>query len=281
VNHPVSPSPQGQKTKQKERNTVTLALATPDRQDQSNTHYVVFSSQDNCLIPCWHQHETIRHAVASCVRNIDDTVKAFTDGRERPLTDDELWILFRATVELLLEQKQLALQDDITEELNRRAFLDVLKVESTHSRRSHSPLTVVYIDLDGFKKVNDTLGHGMGNEVLKAVARTIKSTLRETDWVARLHGDEYALLLLDTNCEKAKIAMEKVQKALRDEMKAKGWRVTFSIGVVTFRNPAKPDYMLDQADKVMFSVKKTGKNRISYLTVDGDNPPFSIREMEP
>jgi diguanylate cyclase (GGDEF)-like protein len=260
---------------------VTRALATPDRQDQSNTHYVVFSSQDNCLLPCWHQHPTIRHAVASCVQNIDDTVKAFTDGRERPLTDEELWILFRATVELLLEEKQLARQDDITEELNRRAFLDVLNIESAHSRRSRSPLTVAYMDLDGFKRVNDSLGHAMGNEVLKAVAHTIKSTLRETDWVARLHGDEYALLLLDTNCEKAKVAMEKVRTALKSGMKAHGWKITFSIGVVTFRNPANPGYMLDQADKVMLSVKKTGKNRVSYLTLDGDNPPFSTWEIEP
>jgi diguanylate cyclase (GGDEF)-like protein len=281
VNHPVSPSPQAKRHEKERANTVICAHATLDRQDQSNTHYVVFSSQDNCLIPCWHQHPTIRDAVASCVRNIDDTVKAFTDGRERPFTAEEQALLVRALKELYVSERELADRDDITGVLNRRAFINAVIYESTRSRRSRRPLTIAYIDLDRFKRVNDTLGHNTGNEVLEVVAFTMKNTVRDTDSVSRLHGDEYALLLPETNQENAKVVMEKLGKALKDKMNAKGWKITFSMGVVTFRNPGKPDYMLDQADKVMFSVKKTGKNRISYLTLDGDDLPFSIREMEP
>jgi diguanylate cyclase (GGDEF)-like protein len=281
VNHPVSPSPQGQKIIKREKNTVTRALATPDRQDQSTTHYVAFSSQDNCLIPCWHQHQTIRHAVASCVRNIDDTVKAFTDGRERPLTAEEQDLLRKALLELYVGERELADRDDITGVLNRRAFIKAVMSESIRSRRSRRPLTVAYIDLDRFKKVNDTLGHNIGNMALETVACTMKSTLRDTDSVSRLHGDEYALLLPETNQENAKVVIEKLRTALKSEMKAKGWKITFSIGVVTFRNPANENYMLDQADKVMLSVKKTGKNRVAYLTLDGNDSPFLTREMKP
>jgi diguanylate cyclase (GGDEF)-like protein len=254
---------------------VIRANATPDRQDESTTHYVAFSFQDNCLIPCWHQHNTIREAVASCIRNIDDTVKAITDGRERPLTAEEQAILFRALLELYLEEKEVAHRDDITGTLNKRAFVEVLTHESKRSRRLRRPLSVVYVDLDGFKKVNDVLLHSTGDKVLEVVARTMKRTLREMDFVSRLHGDEYALLLSETSYENAHVVVDKLRAALKSEMKAHGWKITFSIGVVTFRNPPNaPDYMIDQADKVMLSVKKTGKNRVSYLVLDGNNPKF-------
>lgn len=257
------------------------AHATPDGQDQSTTHYVAFSFQDNCLIPCWHRHQTIREAVASCIRNIDDTVKAFTDGRERLLSAEEHSLLFRALLELYLEEKELACRDDITGELNRRAFIEVLTYESKRARRFRRPLSVAYLDLDGFKKVNDILGHSTGNKVLSVVARAMKTTLRDMDSVARLHGDEYALLLPETNCENVKVVMEKLRAALKSEMKANGWKITISIGVVTFRNPLRAEYMIDVTDKVMLSVKRAGKNRISYLVLDGDDLEFSTGEMKP
>jgi diguanylate cyclase (GGDEF)-like protein len=260
---------------------VIRANATPDRQEQSTTHYVAFSFQDNCLLPCWHQHNTIREAVASCIQSIDDIVKAFTDGRERPLTVEEQAILFKALLELLLEERELAHRDDITGALNRRALIEALTYESKRSRRFRRPLSIAYIDLDGFKKVNDLLRHSTGDKVLEVVARTMKRTLREMDSVSRLHGDEYALLLPETSYENAKVVVDKLRAALKSEMKANGWKITFSIGVVTFKTPPRtPEYMIDQADKVMLSVKKTGKNRVSYLVLDGDDLGFSTREVE-
>jgi diguanylate cyclase (GGDEF)-like protein len=256
---------------------VIRPIATLDRQDQSSTHYVAFSVQDNCLIPCWHQHNTIREAVASCIQSVDDTVRAFSDGRERPFTAEEHAILFRALLELFLEEKELAHRDDITGALNRRAFIEALAYESKRSRRFQCPLTVAYLDLDGFKRVNDTLGHGTGNKILEAVGRTMKNTLREMDSISRLHGDEYALLLAETSCENAKVVMEKLRIALRSEMKANGWKITFSIGVVTFRNPQRtPEGMINEADKLMLSVKNSGKNRVAYLVLDG-NLDFQFR----
>ena len=252
------------------------ANATPDRQDQSTTHYVAFSSQDNCLIPCWHHHKTIRDAVASCIRSIEDTVRAFTDGRERPLTDEEWDTFRRALLELLLEARELACRDHNTGAFNEPKFREVLRDEIKRSHRFRRPLTVAYLDLDGFKKVNDTRGHNAGDKILKVVAETMQSTVREMDSVSHLHGDEFALLFPETNGENARVVGDKLRAALKAAMKENGWKITFSIGVVTFRDPpSSPDYMISQADKVMLSVKKTGKNRVSYLVLDGIDLGFS------
>ena len=113
----------------------------------------------------------------------------------------------------------------------------------------------------------DTLGHSTGDEVLKIVASTMRSTLREVDSVARLHGDEFALLLPDTG--DARVVLEKLRKALKDVMKQHQLKVTFSGGAVTFKAPpATPEYMINAAEKHMRSVKQMGKNRISYLVLD-------------
>ena len=251
------------------------ANAVPDRQDQSSTHYVAVSIQDNCLIPCWHHHQTIRESVTSCIRGVEDTVKAFTDGRERPLTTEE-WDAFRkALLELLLEARELASRDN-TGAFSKCKFRELVSEESKRSRRSRRPLTIAYLDLDGFKRMNDTCGHRTGDKVLKIVAETMQSVLREMDSVSHLHGDEFALLLPETTGENAKVVADKLRAALRSAMKANGWKITFSIGVVTFRNPLSvPDYMIHEADKLMLSVKNTGKNRVAYLVLDGNALGFS------
>jgi predicted signal transduction protein with EAL and GGDEF domain len=92
----------------------------------------------------------------------------------------------------------------------------------------------------------------------------------------QLHGDEFALLFPETNGENARVVGDKLRAALKAAMKGNGRKITFSIGVVTFKNPPiSPDYMISQADKVMLSVKKTGKNRVSYLVLDGIDLGFS------
>ena len=200
----------------------------PEPQDGSITYYVAYWVQENCPIPCCHQHKTISEAVACCVQGADGCVKAFTDGRERALTKQEYERFIRELLALCHDQRELLYQDDMTGALNGRAFREVLGRESRafraalwyenkRSRRYRLPLTVVYIDLDGFKRVNDTLGHSTGDEVLKIVASTMRSTFREVDSVARLHGDEFALLLPDTG--DARVVLEKLRKALKDVMK--------------------------------------------------------------
>ncbi len=170
-----------------------------------------------------------------------------------------LWALY-------LRERELSREDFKTGTLNERAFKEILDSEIKRSRRHVRPLTVLYIDLDNFKLVNDSLGHKTGNSVLRVATRTMQSTLREVDFVARLHGDEFALLLPETSAENVPLVLNKLQKVLREAMIAMQWPVTFSIGAVTFKTPTvSAECMLDEADKVMYSAKHAGKNRVAHM----------------
>jgi len=168
--------------------------------------------------------------------------------------------------------KELTHLDPVTGALSRHGFIEALEDASKRSRRYLHPLTVAYFDLDSFKLVNDLLGHETGNSVLRVVARTIKKTLREMDVVARLGGDEFALLLSETSAENVLGVLNKIQSALLEAMQANDWRVTFSIGAITFNTPlATAEEMIAKADELMYSVKLSGKNRIEHQFVDQPN----------
>ena len=168
--------------------------------------------------------------------------------------------------------KKLTRHDDLTGALNRRGFIEVLGDESKRSRRYFHPLTVVYVDVDDFKLVNDIDGHKTGNSVLREVARTMQSALREMDFVARLGGDEFALLLSETRAESVRMVLDKLQTALMNAVNAHNWRVTFSIGAVTFNDPlATAEEMIAKADELMYSVKLRGKNHIEHMMLNMPN----------
>jgi diguanylate cyclase (GGDEF)-like protein len=241
---------------------------TLDKQDESTSHYVACSIQDNCQLPCWHRHKTVAEA-AACIQSVGGFVRAVANGRMRFLTYEEQEGLVTALSALYFAEKELSRKDDTTGALNKRAFREVVGYEIKRTRRQLRPLTLAYIDLDGFKEVNDELGHDIGDLVLKVVVWTMQSTLREADAVARFGGDEFALLLPEASGQNARLVLDKLQKALKNAMKGYQWEVTFSVGAVTFRNPpATPDYMINTAEKAMRSVKRAGKNHISYLVLD-------------
>lgn len=168
----------------------------------------------------------------------------------------------RKEVELVAK---LARTDSLTGVFNSRHFYEVANIELSRASRYGRPFTVVYIDLDGFKAVNDTLGHQVGDEVLRSVAQTIRQNLRATDCVARLGGDEYAVLLSESTHAASSGYLVKMQRQLLDEMQRHGWAVTFSIGAMTFdKVPASLDAMIGAADKLMYEVKQNGKNSIRH-----------------
>jgi diguanylate cyclase (GGDEF)-like protein len=235
---------------------------------ECGTHYVAYWSEENLVILCGHQHTALSEAVA-CIQGADGSVKAVTDSQERTLTAEEKDDLCRSLVALYLRARELSRRDTKTGALNDRAFKELLSYEIKRSRRNVVPLTLVSLDLDGFKDINDNLGHPTGDLVLKVVTWTMQAALREIDSVARLGGDEFALLLPETSAEGARLVLDKLQNALKNAMKTYQWTVTFSVGVVTFKTPpTTAEYMIDMADKAMLLVKKTGKNRVSYLALD-------------
>jgi len=164
----------------------------------------------------------------------------------------------------LQKERDLARQDPLTGLANRRAFLETAEDEKERSRRYHHCFNIAYIDLDGFKKVNDTLGHAVGDAVLRQVAKTLRANLRSTDAVARLGGDEFAILLVETDAASAEKVLRKLHSLLRTAMKANGWNVDFSIGLASYLCPPESiDNIIRTADGLMYSVKARGKGNLA------------------
>ncbi len=158
----------------------------------------------------------------------------------------------------------LSRTDPLTEISNRRCFLDAAGNELARARRTGRPFALMYLDLDDFKHVNDTLGHQAGDALLRTIGAELRAAVRSTDAVARLGGDEFAVLLPETNGDGAADAAAKVRARLASCMSRGGWPVTFSIGVVSCATlPESVASVLETADRLMYSVKKAGKNGLA------------------
>lgn len=166
---------------------------------------------------------------------------------------------------LLNAARQLASTDYLTGVANSRSFHQLATVELARARRYNHPLTVAYIDLDNFKKINDLFGHNTGDSVLRLVAQAIKKGVRSVDLAGRLGGDEFGLLLPETDYESAHVLLHKLQKNLLESMEQNKWSVTFSIGAITFTVlPADIDDMIIKVDNLMYAVKNSGKNAVKH-----------------
>ncbi len=167
------------------------------------------------------------------------------------------------------QECSLSRTDFLTGLPNRYAFYDVVAWELERQRRYGGPLSVIYLDCDNFKQVNDAFGHSAGDNLLKTVAREIERNVRSTDLPARLGGDEYAVLLPETSGEAALGVAQALRGALIQAMRAHGWDVTFSIGVAGFQSPPSGvDELIDAADRLMYRAKQAGKDRIAYEAYD-------------
>jgi diguanylate cyclase (GGDEF)-like protein len=171
----------------------------------------------------------------------------------------------------LLHEKELARTDFLTGLANSRCFYEVCEIEAQRARRYDRPMTLVYIDVDDFKSVNDRNGHSGGDALLRCVGDTIRATIRQTDTAARWGGDEFVVLLPETDRDQAATAVEKLQTQLLERTRAFGWPVTFSIGVGTIWRPAGTvDSFVARVDGLMYRSKHSGKNSVSYETWEGE-----------
>jgi diguanylate cyclase (GGDEF)-like protein len=165
----------------------------------------------------------------------------------------------------------LAQNDFLTGAYNSRAFYRLAEEERARSRRYRHPITLAYMDIDNFKTVNDTHGHGTGDALLIAVTRTLRAHLRRTDILARMGGDEFAVLLPETDAASAQQAFTKLEKALRAMAENQAWPVTFSIGVVTYPvAPGLTESMVQAADHLMYTVKNGNKNAVAFAVEPED-----------
>ncbi len=168
----------------------------------------------------------------------------------------------------LLRAERVSRVDVLTEAFTSAFFYESLDREIDRLSRYGRPLTIAYVDLDGFKAVNDQYGHLAGDKVLRIVAEGARSRLRKTDLVARMGGDEFAFLCPETDEGSARFVIDGVVDRLGEEMRAGGWPVTFSVGVVTCHEvPTGSEGLVKMADDLMYSVKLDTKDGVKYASL--------------
>jgi diguanylate cyclase (GGDEF)-like protein len=190
--------------------------------------------------------------------------------------DALVWLALYVSSALMIAQfrrlydheRYLSRIDPLTRIENRRALLEAAARAKSFSDRQQTPLSIAYLDLDGFKQLNDYLGHASGDQVLLVTATTIRNVVRPTDVVARIGGDEFAILIPGTDTDTAARIMYRVRSELVRAMQDRGWQVTCSIGLASFSPPvASVDDMLRAADQTMYAAKNMGKNRLEQREI--------------
>jgi diguanylate cyclase (GGDEF)-like protein len=168
----------------------------------------------------------------------------------------------------LRREEVLSRSDSTTGLANGRHFTEVLEVELSRLHRYQHPFSMAYIDLDNFKGVNDSFGHTVGDHLLSEVACALKEGVRTADTVARLGGDEFAILFPETPQPEARTVLDRLKEAVENMTRNRGWRVTMSVGLVTFNSsPACAEDVIKAADDLMYAVKHAGKAGIRELSL--------------
>ncbi len=171
----------------------------------------------------------------------------------------------------LARERTLSRTDPLCALLNSRAFYEESDRLLALCRRGRRPVTLAYLDLDNFKAVNDRFGHKAGDEVLRAVAKGLQSSIRSADLGARLGGDEFAILLPELSADAVRKTLERLRDTLRQASVDPSGAVTVSMGAVTFLEaPADVETMVQAADSVMYSAKSDGKDRLHLQIISGD-----------
>jgi diguanylate cyclase (GGDEF)-like protein/PAS domain S-box-containing protein len=163
-----------------------------------------------------------------------------------------------------------AYHDTLTGLPNRALFRDRLTVALAHARRTRTPVAVMFLDLDSFKLVNDTLGHSLGDELLKVVATRLKGVLREEDTIARMGGDEFTVLVANiTSTDDAPVIAQKLLDTVAQPARVEGHElfVTTSLGIALYPNDGdSAESLLKNADNAMYRAKELGRNLYQLCT---------------
>lgn len=162
--------------------------------------------------------------------------------------------------------RRMSLTDELTQLYNKRFLDSRLQSEVDHAMRSAQPLSVLVLDVDHLKQFNDTFGHAAGDLVLITVAQVMRQRLRTSDFATRSGGDEFVVIMPDTNLEQARWAAERIQAGIyeHDFQLSQGpqVRATLSVGVAQYQGEEIPSRLLERADQAMYQAKQEGKNRV-------------------
>lgn len=226
----------------------------PDLRDQLNQGIATLTPQERQSIT--NQHVSINVQTAIDYRLLINVVIGFSVL----LLSNLIWaIKLRRVNKQLLRASQT---DRLTGLYNRAALDELLAKELERSERYGRTLSVVLIDLDQFKRVNDELGHLVGDRVLIAFADVLRATLRNYDTAGRWGGEEFLILCPETNAEQARVVAERICAATRVRPFETGWRQTVSIGFAELRPRDSIDALLRRADEALYQAKNSGRDRV-------------------
>jgi len=188
-------------------------------------------------------------------------------------------MLLTALRQSLRDQQLLARTDALTGLYSRRVFEERLVHDLALADRRNGVLTLAYVDIDDFGRVNETYGHTGGDRVLQLIGRVFRESLREADTAARLGGDEFALVLPDADSDGARQTVAKLEQELRKAFAAGHLEVTCSIGVVTLLDPTiSAERAIAAADEAMYQVKQAGKGAVRFGVVGPASPPHAAAD---
>ncbi len=192
-------------------------------------------------------------------------------GKPKAFNEDQLRLLTliagqaAATIQRLLlyaDMRRLAITDDLTNIYNRRHFLDRMQSEIDRARRYGTPFSVMFIDIDNFKELNDNHGHQVGDKILAELASILKHWARSSDIVARYGGEEFVVLLPMTDKPRAVTAAERLRTRVQRHTFYRRKKLTVSVGVASYPGDGdNSDQLLGRVDEALYMAKKTGRNR--------------------
>lgn len=182
-----------------------------------------------------------------------------------PTVSSAMFALVRRLYDTQDQLQELTVRDGLTQLHNRRYFMQMLEAELQRLRRYGGVCSLAILDVDDFKRINDRHGHPVGDEVLCSVTQACRGSLRQTDVLARIGGEEFALLLRETDEEAARTLIERLRRTVAAQAGPRGdvsLKVTVSIGLVSVRPPvADLSEVLRGADQALYRAKRSGKDR--------------------
>ncbi len=176
--------------------------------------------------------------------------------------------------------KEFSFKDEVTSLYNRRFFSVRLEEEVSRCRRFNHPVSVVLLDLDDYKAINDDLGHGVGDDALREVAQLLLKHSRGINVICRWGGDEFAVLLVETSKAGARMYADRIRQVLATHPYPHGRRLTASFGVAALPEDVAPsaDELIRAADDALYAAKRAGKNRVEGYEANADPKPTQPHE---
>lgn len=197
--------------------------------------------------------------------SIEEAFKAgAADYVTKPIKKLEIWARIRTQIKLsqtILALEKASITDGLTGLYNHNRIFEVLDAEIIRAKRYGHMLSIMMLDIDFFKKVNDNFGHQTGDVVLKEVAREITKTIRNIDVAGRYGGEEFLVVLPETNKESAIIGAERLRTNIENLSFENGMKISISGGIVEYTNETTME-IIEKADKKLYKAKSNGRNRI-------------------